>query len=212
MDNLHCVDKAALTSRKNMYDFFTRVFQAEIDAEFIDSLQSIAANIDENLDHVLASYNTQEASVVAKELACDYSRLFLGMSAHPVPPYESVFLSENHLLMQEQRDEMVALYRAEGMDIGEDFKLPEDHLAAELSFMSHVCGKSLRAIEQNDTHEFARLEQVQRQVLELHLKRWVPLFAQQVAQQESIYRTEPSFYAAIAKMLDTFIASEVAYL
>lgn len=212
MDEFPCDAKASLVNRKSQYDVFARIFQAEIGEDFIEALKNLDIPTSEHLDRFLASCAVPGNSVVAQELACDFSRLFLGMSARPVSPYESVFLSEEHLLMQEQRDEMVELYRTEEMGVSEDFRLPEDHLAVELSFMSYLCGKSLRAIERDDHDEFTRLEYVQREVVGEHLGRWIPLFAQQVAERESAYSDEPSFYAAIAEMLNEFIVAEVSCL
>jgi anaerobic sulfite reductase subunit A len=48
--------------------------------------------------------------------------------------------------MQEARDQVVALYRAKGLDKVAELELPEDHIALEFEFMAHLCQEMQSAV------------------------------------------------------------------
>ena len=198
--------------RASLYSFYGRIFQAEIDEVFIEGLRTAVDAQSDLLKDYLISLNGVATSTVAQDLRCDYARLFLGMGPKPVAPYESVFLSEEHILMQEQRDQVVALFRTEGVVVEEGFGLPEDHLAVELAFMAYLCKKTQQALAQSDDEEALRLVGVQKQFLEDHLVAWVSLFADEVAACESKREGVSSFYVTIAAMMQQFIIEDSVFL
>lgn len=189
----------------SLYEFFCRVFQHEPDAALIEGLRALGSTGDEGLDAYLDATAQQDADELAHAVAADFSRLFLGMSAHPVAPYESVYLSDLHLLMQEPRDRVVAAYRAEGFGVRDDFGLPEDHLAVELAFMAQLCARVESERAAGNEQGAERLLNAGRSFVEEHLARWVPLFADEVQRREEARKNTPSFYAACARMLAGFI-------
>jgi len=75
-----------------------------------------------------------------EEKARRFCTLFLNVSPNDVVkhvhPFASVYLSPERLVMQEQRDEALEFYARFGLGVDENFKEPEDHVAAELSFLS----------------------------------------------------------------------------
>lgn len=50
------------------------------------------------------------------DLATEYTSLFLNAGRNTVFLYESVYTSEERLLMQEAQDEVLSEYRKEGLD------------------------------------------------------------------------------------------------
>lgn len=70
-----------------------------------------------------------------------YSSLFLtGAYGKTLSPCESVYLSDEGLIMQDQRDEVLHEYVEHKMGLAPSFNEPEDHIAAELSFAAALAG------------------------------------------------------------------------
>lgn len=72
-------------------------------------------------------------------LKSDYTHLFLGLDKTLAPPYESVFLSEDHLLFERQTLEVRAFYSRHELKVREDERIPDDHLGYELQFVATLC-------------------------------------------------------------------------
>ena len=77
------------------------------------------STIDEGLA-VIREYLRHRHGGTRQELAVDYARVFLGAGSYDrilAPPYESVFTSEERILMQDARDGAVSYYRRGGLDL-----------------------------------------------------------------------------------------------
>ena len=75
------------------------------------------------------------------DLAVDFLHTFIGVTQDREQvafPYESVYTSPEHLLMQDARDEVLAAYRAAKVVLVDEACEPEDHLAFELEFMHGI--------------------------------------------------------------------------
>ena len=132
-----------IEQRAATYGLLSRLFRVEIDQELLDELHGMRfpastgnADVDEGYLR-LAKYlsNTWENSLT--DLAVDYTRVFIGhgVDAYSAAyPFESVYTSEKRLLMQDARDEVLAIYRSAGLDKKNSWKEGEDHVALELEF------------------------------------------------------------------------------
>ena len=129
--------------RAATYGLLSRLYRVEVDQPLLDELRSMrfpAKTGNENVDEgyrLLATYlsNTWDNSVT--DLAIDYVRVFIGHGIDAFSaayPFESVYTSEKRLLMQEARDEVLAIYRSAGLDKQDTWKEGEDHIALELDF------------------------------------------------------------------------------
>jgi len=114
-----------------------------------------------------------------------------------------VFTSAERLLMQRARDEVLAIYREEGLDRSDDFKEPEDHIAIEFEFMGYLCQKALESLDADETEAAKGSLQKQKEFLDKHLLVWVPQFCKDV--QKSA-RTD--FYKAIAQITEEHLSYE----
>ena len=182
------------------YRFLSRAYRTAPDAAFVAALRAAgeARPADDALAPFFAELADRDAAddeTLRIDLAADYNRLFLGMGPHPVPPYESVYTSPEGLLMQDARDEVLAAYRAQGLDAPDDFGLPEDHLALECAFVGELAERAARASEQGDEAAAAELAAFQRAFVNDHLGAWVPAFCDDV---EGGART--SFYRGLAAL------------
>ncbi len=142
-EELSCLAQGC-RQRASMYALLARVYRVEVNGEFLRQLQvaRYAANtgnedVDEGYRMVVQSLcGTWEHSLL--ELAKDYVRAFIGFNgdhASAAYPYESVYLSEKHLLMQDQRDEVLSCYRTAGLDKDGEWHESEDHVALEFEYM-----------------------------------------------------------------------------
>jgi TorA maturation chaperone TorD len=137
---------------------------------------------------------------VEKELAAEYATLFLNMGRRPVHPFESVYTSSERLMMQEAHDEVLNIYLHEGVGKVEEFKLPEDHIAVELDFMSYLCQKNIDAIKKGDDEAASGYLTKQKDFLEKHLLVWIPAFCLDLEKM-----TRSIFYKAIANITRDFV-------
>lgn len=94
------------------YRFLSRAFRTAPDAALIDAVLRMA-DAERADDDPLAPFYAEAADADAEtlriDLAADYNQLFLGMDAHPVAPYESVYTSDEGLMMQEAATNVCAL-------------------------------------------------------------------------------------------------------
>jgi TorA maturation chaperone TorD len=145
----------------------------------------------------------QSLDAIVSALAAEYTRLFYVDHPDDVFLYESVYTSKDHLVMQEARDQVVRLYRQEGLDKEHSFREPEDHIALELEFMAHLCVKAAEALDKDPEATRAYLEK-QRDFLTDHLLVWVPKFSQDLARA-----TRSDFYRGVALITQEHLALEL---
>lgn len=112
------------------------------------------------------------------ELAADYAGIYL-THALQASPYESVWIDEEGLAMQEPMFQIRAIYRRHGLAAQDWRKRSDDHLVLQLQFVSHLVAAG------EDLDEVARF-------LDEHLLRWLPDFGTRVAA-----RCATPFYAGL---------------
>lgn len=187
--------------RASTYSLLSRLYRVEVDKELLDSMRKMSFELplDPELDDMREGYclwqeylaKTNDQTLT--NLAVDYVRAFIGAgkSAKEVAyPYESVYTSPDRLLMQEARDEVLSLYRAEEISRGESFKEPEDHIAFELEFMTVLCERAATPLREGDAGHALGYLKKQRLFLTEHLLNWTPVFCGDVVKfaREDLYR------------------------
>lgn len=83
-------------------------------------------------------------------LARDYQRLFIGPGRVLAPPHESVHLTRDRLVFDQQTREVRAAYRQFGRVAPALHREPDDHLGLELDFLAHLCLRTLDALDAGD--------------------------------------------------------------
>jgi TorA maturation chaperone TorD len=194
---------AVLDNRRRGYSFLARVYAREVDASFLMQLQYGAGEIDEVLEDFQMQLDGADLTTVARELATEYACLFLNMSASPVYPFESVYTSNEHLLMQNARDSVVEEYQQEGLDVTGSFKEPEDHIAIELEFMAYLCRRAGDVVKDGDATSARACLQRQKEFLQKHLLVWVPAFC-----DDLLRLAQSDFYRSIARLTQKFLEAE----
>ena len=202
--------------RARTYAWIARLFEREVDQEFLDQLVDMrfpADSGDAQLDRgnrALCTYLSNVWSGTLTDLARDYTQCFLGNGidgTSAVYPFESVYTSKKHLIMQASRDEVLAIYRAYGMEKSPEWRDSEDHIALELAFMSELSRRCAEKIASGDADVCGRLVQVQRSFLEEHLGAWLPDFAERL-------RTfaHTGFYRGAADIVEGFVRVDGDFL
>ena len=104
--------------------FLASLYLYELTDEQIEAFAHIeiagdGTAIDEGL-RAIKEYLRHRHGGTRQELAGGYARVFLGAGSYDrilAPPYESVFTSEERILMQDARDGAVTYYRRGGLDL-----------------------------------------------------------------------------------------------
>lgn len=112
------------------------------------------------------------------ELAADYTAIYLTHALH-ASPYESVWIDEEGLAMQEPMFQIRAVYKRHGLAAQDWRKRSDDHLVLQIQFVAHLLASD------GELHEAA-------QFLDEHLLRWLPDFGARVAA-----RSATPFYAGL---------------
>ncbi|MBM4467197.1 MAG: molecular chaperone TorD family protein, partial [Chloroflexi bacterium] len=156
-------DSAALATlvanRGSTYGFLARIYRVEVDQELLDQMVKMDLSVDVDEPEISAGYRLLKGFLghltgsTLTDLAVEYARIFLGAGfsgGDGAYPYESVYTSPHRLVMQEARDQVLKIYREEGLDRAEEFNEPEDHVALELEFMAYLCQKTTEALKAGD--------------------------------------------------------------
>ena len=217
MARIDCERVQVAETRRMAYSFFADVFSVEATKEFVAGMVSFEATPGTVLSEFVSSLDGTDLEAVTSELRSEFCALFLNMSAHPVFTSESVYLSDNHIIMQEPRNQVVDFYRANGLAVdGDSFDWPEDHISMEMLFMAHLCGQEAdlcrRSSEKgggtcSSDQPIEKCLERQRLFFSEHLDRWVPVFAKELARI-----AETRFYSGVAEYLEEFLRSEREYL
>ena len=195
--------------RAKTYGFLARLFREECSQELIDELYGLKWRVstgNEALDRghkLMAAWLSGLWDNSKTELSADYMRTFFGhgYSGHAAAyPFESVYASEKRLLMQGARDEILALYRAAGLDKQESWKEGEDPLALELEYLQVLVERTVKALREDRGEDAYNLVKCQYNFMEDHLGAWAPLLCEQMRDF-----SKTAFYEGLSYMTEGFL-------
>ena len=174
-----------------------------------EMLERLAADVPEDADAWTATaaalLDARAAGTfddAVQDIRVDYAGLFANASHMPVHPYESADLSADRLLMQDQRDQVVAAYLSESFAVDEALHLPEDHAGIECAFMARLCQREAASEDQA-----ASVRAVERAFVEDHVLAWIPQLCADVRE-----RAATDFYRDFADVLERFVRAEARFL
>lgn len=176
------MDADVLKSRLVVYNFIRDVLNNEPNEEMLSSLaqdgrlRELSA-ISEGANRIadfLTSLQFAELDQVVGELKLEYRRLFIGPNFLPAPLWESVALSREHLMFDEETFRVREAYAQFGLSFIRLNNEPEDHIATELEFVSHLIERMLALDSQRDKPELLNLLEAQIAFLKDHLLKWAP--------------------------------------
>lgn len=173
------------TDSAHMYQFLSQMFFKELNCEAIDELACAEYPTDtgnENLDEgyrLVRRYFSFSATDRRTQLACEYARIFLAAGVFTkntiaAVPYESVFTSEEHIMMQSSRDDVVRRFLEDGFQVNPDLHEPEDHLAFEFEYLASMNTQAAELAKQKQSADLERNITRQLEFINLHLLNWIP--------------------------------------
>lgn len=199
-------------NRAGTYGFLARLYRIEIDEAFLSEIREMlfpASTGNENVDvgyQRIVKHLSNARENARIDLAVDYSRCFIGhgMDAYSAAyPFESVYTSKKRLLMQAARDEVLAIYRSEGLGKQDTWKEAEDHIAVELEFMQILCARTAEALFADEEKRALNLLVTQRNFLNDHLLSWTPMLTGDLRKL-----AKTSLYQGLAFLTDGFLDVE----
>jgi TorA maturation chaperone TorD len=137
-------------------------------------------------------------------LKVDYAKLFVGPYRLLAPPYGSVYLESERMVMGQSTLDAQRRYRDVGLDVAKDFKEAPDHVAVELEFMYVLILNELDGINTSDEEKTVASLQKQKEFLQVHLGAWVTDFAYDVEKN-----AQTSFYRNLARATKIFIMNDL---
>lgn len=128
------------------------------------------------IGHSLANY-TQVKQFEFQQMGYEFNRLFVGPMSPVAPPYESVYLSQDCLVMQEQTLEVRKMYQAENLMAASQGTAPDDFIATELEFAAYLLNRADQELSEGNSSiamEYLSLFNV---FMQEHPRRWLKQFA-----------------------------------
>jgi DMSO reductase family type II enzyme chaperone len=123
------------------------------------------------------------------------------------PPYEGAYGPPQMAGKAALLADVAGFYRAFGLEPAESQPEVEDHVCAELEFMSALALKEAWAVTESHAEGLAITRNAAHTFLRDHLGRWGPAFADRLAAAAA-----PAFYPAAAVALKTWLEAECARL
>ncbi len=141
------------------------------------------------------------------ELQVEYTRLFIGPSHLPAPPYESVYMIDSRgFLMGNAATAVMKLYLEEGLALSPSIMDLPDHILAELEFMSYLSEREASAWE-SEIEKPKHYLRKQDTFLTNHLTKWLPQFAQGIRGA-----SRQGFYCTLSELTESLVGSDHDYI
>lgn len=124
-----------IADRYDCYRLFQLYYQGDVEkgAEILTKFTKYS------LDTAAAGQETAGITGESvQEIEYDYNRLFIGPEKPLAPPYASVYLNEDGLVMQAETIAVRNFYRAAGLEVREKNSVPDDALPLELEFICYL--------------------------------------------------------------------------
>ena len=198
------------------YGLISRLFRRELDHAFLEQIKGKRfpaatgnTEVDKGYRLIAQSLSSIQPDTLLN-LCIDFTRTFIGsgrMGHSAAYPYESVYTSEQRLLMQEAYTEVTAIYRSAGLAKDEAWKETEDHIATELEYLQILCSRCARALRASDEDTAMSLLKNQYHFLKDHLASWAPLM---IADMQKFSKT--NLYQGLSHLLSGFLQVEEAFL
>ncbi|MBQ6491508.1 MAG: molecular chaperone TorD family protein [Atopobiaceae bacterium] len=206
----------AAAYRSAIYRLVSRAFMEEPSADYLRELAAMAQESgpeDAVLDceaallaH-LAGYAGADFDDLRTKVATEYAELFVG-PRHPLAGcYGSLYIGFPNRMFTESTRKVRKFYRAFGRMSDSPNRVPDDHIAYELEFMSYLCEQEASALERGADSEAAGMRAAQQTFAATYLASWTHPFADAVARAWCA-----DYYAAWADFARDFVDADLAYL
>ncbi|WP_187119027.1 TorD/DmsD family molecular chaperone [Bacillus marasmi] len=131
----------------------------------------------------------------------EYTRLFIGPGNLPAPLWESVYLSREHIMFDEQTIQVRECYRKHGLSFVRENNEPDDHIVTELEFLSYLILQTLLSTD-HASKSFYMDEQLS--FLQEHLLVWGPLLCERLSEA-----AENDLFKGVSQLLMEYLELEI---
>lgn len=135
-----------------------------------------------------------------EDLLVVYAKLFVGPNELLAPPYGSVYLDGEKMVMGDSTLEAIKMYEEQGLFIDSGFGNLPDHVTVELEFMYYLIFKEVEALEKSQWDAVLDLIKTQELFFDKFLGRWVKPFCDKIKEG-----TGNEFYTSLADCVSVFI-------
>ena len=192
--------RAVAEEKKTIYMIFSAYYHNELWnpeelQQVIDMLRYFAVTEEIPIEEALKTIEDSTKAQIQQAIF-DFTKLFIGPDHLKVPPYESVYVNHDRLVMAESTLKVRAFYEMCGVEINAKGKYPEDHMAFELEFLAYLYHQTL----QNEV-ERARI----RQFMQAHLAKWYREHLNEV-----IEKADTEYCKAWALIIRTVIEKDIS--
>jgi TorA maturation chaperone TorD len=189
-----------LTAEALVFGYLNRVFYEKPKAEFLNMQKSEALfahwplEVDDESTvtglKIMGDFTDSWEPKMLDTLKHDYRRLFIGPGHIPAPPWESVYLSIDGLVYEEQTMAVRKFYARYDLQSPKRYKEPDDHFGLEMAFLAHLCTVALASMQVEDATCLESHLGAQRDFLKEHVLLWAPTFLKRVIDhaQTAYYR------------------------
>jgi len=137
-----------------------------------------------------------------EDLLVAYAKLFVGPNELLAPPYGSMYLDKEKMVMGDSTIEVIKLYEKQGLSMDSEFRNLPDHITAEMEFMYYLIFKEAEALENSRWDAALDLIRTQELFFDQFLERWVNPFCDKIRQG-----SDNAFYTSLADCLSCFIGN-----
>lgn len=197
-----------------LFSYLSEVFLNEPDEDFIHQMtvqklyfsfpyESEDAVLQKGLN-LLRNFSLQWEKIQIHSLRDEYFRMFHGTEKMLVPPYESVYLSREHLMFEKETLQIRKFYSAYGLRIDKLNIIPDDHIGYELLFIAYLAKLAVEAIQTDNEEDFEKIKSDILSFLAEHPLKWIDSFT------ELLNKHAQGFYFRGNSMLLKFLIYQIS--
>jgi TorA maturation chaperone TorD len=195
--------------RSALYSLLAQVYMTEVSRNLLETIMTsgFLNTIADERTKELNLYFKSGTNELLEDLACEYTRLFIGPGKH-MSPHESV----HHKLDGGDWGKLwgastVAVrnfIKSAGMTYLDDFTGMPDHIAVEFEFMKQLTLQEKEARDEKNNEQIVYFLSLEKKFLEEHIGCWIPGFCEKILEE-----TGNVFYQKIAFLTKEFIEFEL---
>lgn len=155
----------------------------------------------------IAKMDVHDLARLRTDIASEYAELFVGPRPPLAPLYESLYVGSPSRLCTDQTERVREFYIRFCYQLTKGHRVPADHIAHELEFLSLLCLEESKALADEDMTRALDCERAQSDFLTHHLGLWANDFAVRVASAGV-----SEYYLAWAEFVRDFVLDDHAFL
>ena len=199
-----------LTSRRVLYGILQAQYSYPLSRLKIEPFLELRSER-RGLEQELASLRKTLAEVTdweafVEHLNIEYTRLFEGPGQAPAPPYASFYLNDGRLMGPETLA-VRRKYIQWGVASVHMGRMPDDHIALELAFMSYLCGEASDSLAREEEGRWKALIEAHTDFLRNHLLTWAPRFCSNM-----LSATQDAFFANLSRLTQAYLEDDIESL